>query len=111
VPLNAFAKNTPRTYNVNMINFNWDSAKAEINIKKHSVSFEEATSVFYDEYAIQFFDESHSDTEDRFLMLGMSNKLNVLIVCHCERDDGNTIRIISSRKATKNETKYYKRGH
>ncbi|EJE8676147.1 BrnT family toxin [Vibrio parahaemolyticus] len=94
-----------------MIKFEWDPAKAEINIKKHGITFEEASSVFYDEYAIQFFDSEHSDAEDRFLMLGMSNNLNVLVVCHCERDNGNTIRIISSRKATKNETKHYKRGH
>ena len=93
-----------------MINFEWDSTKAEINIKKHGISFEEAATVFYDEYAIQFFDEKHADIEERFLMLGMSNHLNVLIVCHCERDDGNTIRIISSRKATKNEAKHYNRG-
>mgnify|MGYP001564443592 CR=1 FL=1 len=88
-----------------MINFEWDPAKAEINIKKHGISFEEATSVFYDEYAMQFFDEKHSDIE-----FG-SNDLNVLIVCHCERDNGNMIRIISSRKTTKNEMKYYNRGH
>ncbi|EIO4564344.1 BrnT family toxin [Vibrio parahaemolyticus] len=94
-----------------MIKFKWDPAKAEINIKKHGITFEEASSVFYDEYAIQFFDSEHSDAEDRFLMLGMSNNLNVLVVCHCERDNGNTIRIISSRKATKNEAKHYKRGH
>ena len=94
-----------------MIEFEWDPAKAEINVKKHGITFEEASSVFYDEYAIQFFDSEHSDAEDRFLMLGMSNNLNVLVVCHCERNNGNTIRIISSRKATKNETKHYKRGH
>jgi len=94
-----------------MIKFDWNPAKADINIKKHGVSFEESRSVFYDDFAVQFFDQDNSDVEDRFLMLGMSNETNVLIVCHCERDNGNTIRIISSRKATKNEQKHYRRGH
>ncbi len=94
-----------------MIKFDWNPAKADINIKKHGVSFEESRSVFYDEFAIQFFDQDNSDVEDGFLMLGMSNETNILIVCHCERDNGNTIRIISSRKATKNEQKHYRRGH
>jgi uncharacterized DUF497 family protein len=94
-----------------MIKFDWNPAKADINIKKHGVSFEESRSVFYDEFAVQFFDQDNSDVEDRFLMLGMSNETNILIVCHCERDRGNTIRIISSRKATKNEQKHYRRGH
>ncbi len=93
-----------------MINFEWNATKAETNFKKHGVSFEEAKSVFFDEFAIQFFDEEHSDTEDRFLMLGMSNQAKLLLICHCERDDGDTIRIISARKATNNESKYYKRG-
>lgn len=91
-----------------MVEFEWDEAKAASNLKKHGVSFHEAKSVFFDEHAIQFYDESHSILgEDRFLMLGVSTLSNVLTVCHCERDDGNTIRIISARKATKNETKYY----
>jgi len=94
-----------------MIKFDWNPAKADINIKKHGVSFEESRSVFYDEFAVQFFDQDNSDVEDRFLILGMSNETNILIVCHCERDNGNTIRIISSRKATKNEQKHYRRGH
>ena len=94
-----------------MIKFDWNPAKADINIKKHGVSFEESRSVFYDEFAIQFFDQDNSDVEDGFLMLGTSNETNILIVCHCERDNGNTIRIISSRKATKNEQKHYRRGH
>ena len=93
-----------------MIKFEWDSVKAETNIRKHKVSFEEAKSVFYDEFAIQFFDEENSVSEDRFLMLGMSNESRTLIVSHCERDKGNTIRIISARKATKNERKFYQGG-
>ena len=90
-----------------MIKFVWDSKKAESNLRKHNVSFSEAQSVFYDEFAIQFFDEDNSISEDRFIMLGMSNESRVLVVCHCERDEGNSIRIISARKATKNERKFY----
>ncbi len=94
-----------------MIKFEWNEAKSKINIKKHGVSFEEAKSVFFDEFAVQFFDSENSDIEDRFLMLGMSNETNLLIVCHCERDNGNTIRVISARKATKNESNHYHRGN
>lgn len=91
-----------------MIKFEWDSAKAETNLKKHDVSFEEAQTVFYDEFAIQFFDDEHSDSEQRFLLLGFSQNARLLLVCHCERDQGQVIRIISARKATKNESKFYK---
>lgn len=90
-----------------MIKFEWDQAKAVSNKKKHGISFDEAQSVFYDEFAVQFFDEESSGSEDRFLMLGFSDEARLLIVCHCERDHGNIIRIISARKATKNEGKYY----
>ena len=90
-----------------MIKFEWDTVKANSNQKKHGVSFEEAQSVFYDEFAVQFYNENSSVLEDRFLMLGFSDEARILIVCHCERDQGNTIRIISARKATKNERKYY----
>ncbi|WP_250655126.1 BrnT family toxin [Alkalimarinus coralli] len=94
-----------------MIKFEWDEAKAKFNIKKHGINFEEAKSVFFDEYAIQFYDDESSQLEeDRFLMLGTSNEANVLLVCHCEREDGETIRIISARKATKSERKYYEGG-
>ena len=90
-----------------MITFEWDQAKAASNQKKHGVSFEEARSVFYDEFAAQFFDNENSGSEDRFLMLGFSDEARLLIVCHCERRNGNVIRIISARKATKKEGKYY----
>ncbi len=90
-----------------MIKFEWDSAKATDNARKHGVSFEEAQSVFYDEFAIQFFDEEHSGAEERFLLLGMSTGARLLLVCHCERDAGNTIRIISARQATKRESTFY----
>ncbi len=89
------------------IKFEWDKNKERINQKKHGVSFEEAEGIFYDEYALEFFDEGHSSKEERFLMLGLSFKLRVLVACHCIRGKGNAIRIISARKATKKETKYY----
>ena len=91
------------------IHFEWDEAKAKINQKKHKVSFEEAVTVFSDELAIEFYDEKHSEWEDRFLMLGLSNKLNLLLVCHCYREATGNIRIISAREATKNESKHYNR--
>ena len=90
-----------------MVKFEWDAAKATSNKKKHGISFEEAQSVFYDEFAVQFFDEDNSVSEEIFLILGFSDEARLLIVCHCERDQGNMIRIISARKATKNESKYY----
>lgn len=104
----GLAKSSDHPYNVRMIKFEWDPAKAALNLKKHGVSFEEARTVFYDELAVQFFDELHSGSEDRFLMLGMSSAANLLLVCHCERDGGDTIRIISARKSTTQETTYYK---
>jgi len=94
-----------------MLRFEWDTAKAASNLKKHGVSFEEARSVFYDELAVQFFDEKSSEAEDRFLMLGLSSEAQLLLVCHCERDSGNVIRIFSARKATKNEQRHYQGGH
>lgn len=90
-----------------MIKFELDSAKATTNARKHGVSFEEAQSVFYDEFAVQFFDDEHSGGEERFLLLGMSTGARLLLVCHCERDAGNIIRIISARKATKRESSFY----
>jgi uncharacterized DUF497 family protein len=90
-----------------MIEFEWSQAKARANLRKHGVSFEEAKSVFYDEYARQFFDDDHSDAEERFILLGKSNRSRILIVCHCERQSGDIIRIISARKATATERKFY----
>jgi uncharacterized DUF497 family protein len=90
-----------------MIKFEWDTVKAVANARKHGVSFEEAQSVFYDEFAVQFFDEEHSGDEERFLLLGMSTGARLLLVCHCERDAGGVIRIISARKATKRESTFY----
>ena len=92
-----------------MIRFSWDSAKAPVNLKKHGVSFDEAQTVFYDDFAVQFFDENHSEAEKRFLMLGMSTGANLLLVCHCEREAGELIRIISARRATQSERTFYGR--
>ena len=93
-----------------MITFEWDPPKAAANLRKHQVSFDEAKSVFYDEFAVQFFDDEHSSEEDRFLLLGMSSGAKLLIVCHCEREQGEVIRIISARKATKRESAFYQGG-
>lgn len=91
-----------------MIVFEWNKSKASLNKKKHGVSFEEARSVFYDNFAIQFFDDENSEKEeDRFLILGHSNQSRILLVCHCEKEAGNLIRIISARKATTKERKLY----
>lgn len=96
-------------YNINMnrIEFEWDNHKAQINKEKHGITFEEAITVFADENAVLFDDPEHSESEDRFLLLGISDKINMLIVCHCYRGSNDTIRIISARKATKNETIQY----
>ena len=90
-----------------MIKFEWSSTKAKSNQAKHKVSFDEAQSVFFDEYAQQFYDAKHSDNEDRFFMLGKSIRYRVLVVVHCEREEGGIIRIISARKATAKERKFY----
>lgn len=89
------------------IRFEWDRNKERQNLAKHKVSFEEALTVFYDEFALEFHDDENPAQEDRFIMLGMSSSLRILVVCHCLREKGNTIRIISARKATKKEKEYY----
>jgi uncharacterized DUF497 family protein len=85
----------------------WDEDKNQENIKKHKVSFQEAETVFYDSNAKIIHDPDHSDNEDRFIILGLSKLLNLLVVCHCYRENDETIRIITARKATKNEIKGY----
>ena len=96
-------------YNVHMnsLRFEWEPRKASANLKKHGVSFEEAKSVFYDESAKLISDPDHSEDEDRFILLGLSHTLRVILVCHCYRSEGNVIRIISARKATAKESKAY----
>lgn len=93
-----------------MTKFEWDPLKAAANLRKYQVSFDEAKSVFYDEFAVQFFDEKHSSGEERFLMWGMSSGAKLPIVCHCEREHCEVIRIISARKATKRESAFYQGG-
>ena len=92
---------------MNKLLFEWDKRKENANIKKHGISFEEARTTFYDENAVQFYDPDHSSEEDRFILLGVSHKLNALVVCHCFREEETTVRIISARKADRDETKIY----
>ena len=93
-----------------LLRFEWDEAKNRENERKHGVSFEEAQTVFFDENAREFYDDEHSEWEDRFLLLGMSARMRLLMVCHCIRKGGSVIRIISARKATKNERRFYPQG-
>ena len=93
-----------------MIRFDWDEGKNRLNQNKHGVSFEEAQTVFFDESAIEFPDPDHSEEEDRFLLLGRSFLLRVLLVCHCYRESESVIRVISVRKATRKEKEMYTRG-
>jgi hypothetical protein len=92
---------------MNRIRFAWDQAKAVENRRKHGVTFEEASTVFADENGRLKHDPDHSREEDRFLLLGFSAKLRLLIVCHAHRENDEVIRIISARKATLNESKQY----
>ena len=85
----------------------WDESKNKENIKKHKVSFEEAKTVFSDPNGKLIPDPDHSEDEDRFIILGLSKMLRLLVVCHCYREDDETIRIITARKAEKKEAKYY----
>lgn len=89
------------------LRFEWDEPKAKANIKKHGISFDEAKTVFYDERARLIADPEHSDDEDRFILLGYSSGLKLLVVCHCYRADDGVIRIISARKATRREATSY----
>ena len=89
------------------IKFEWDNKKDKSNIKRHGVSFEEARTVFYDEHAIQFYDPEHSEAEDRFLLLGTDFKSKELVICHCYREEETIVRIISARKADREESKFY----
>ena len=89
------------------IRFEWDEEKAATNLKKHKVSFEEAKTVFYDPDALLISDPEHSAEEDRFIIMGISNKSKLLVVCHCYRENEEVIRIISARKADDLEIKQY----
>ena len=92
--------------------FNWNREKNLSNIRKHGIPFKEAATVFLDTNATLISDESHFDDEDRYIVIGLSKKLKILMVCHCYRDEdsGEVIRIISARPATKHEQKLYRDG-
>ena len=90
------------------IKFEWDARKASANEKKHGISFDEARTVFFDENAKLIDDPDHSGDEERFVLLGLSSSLKVVLVCHCYREEGNVIRIISARKASTHESKQYR---
>ena len=87
--------------------FIWDERKNRQNQRKHGVSFEEAQSVFFDDAAREFFDPDHSEDEERFLLVGRSYRLRVLLICHCHRESKGVIRIISARRATRKERAVY----
>ena len=89
------------------LKFEWDKKKSKSNTNMYGVDFEEAQTVFYDENALQFYDPEHSEDEDRFILLGTSFKSKTLVVCHCFREEETKIRIISARKADKNEQQAY----
>lgn len=91
------------------IRFEWDPVKAALNFRKHGVSFEEAQTVFWDEGALLIDDPDHSESEDRFILLGLSKSLRLLVVVHCYRADDDFIRIISARRANARESYNYRR--
>ena len=92
---------------MNSIKFEWDKQKALSNETKHGVSFNEAKTVFFDENAKVIHDPEHSDSEERFIILGFSSSARALVVCHCYKEVDGIIRIISARKASKRESKQY----
>ena len=88
--------------------FEWDPVKNAKNLRKHKVDFEEARYVFSDEMALELYDEEHSGTEDRYIIIGLSSKTRELYVCHCYRNGGDIVRIISARRASKEEIQLYR---
>ena len=89
------------------LTFVWDDRKDRVNQRKHGVSFDEARTVFYDENAREYADPDHSEDEERFILLGISGRLRVLVVCHCYRESESVVRIISARRAQRNEEQTY----
>lgn len=89
------------------LTFEWNDRKASENKRKHGVSFEEAKTAFLDENARLIPDPEHSDDESRFILLGLSIQIRLLLVCHCYRGPGDAIRIISARKADRSERLQY----
>lgn len=94
---------------IGVLEFEWDEGKNAANIRKHGVSFHEAADAFRDGRSSLYYDEPHSEYEDRFYLIGMSSKPNLLVVCHCYRSEESTIRIISARRATTHEESEYQR--
>jgi len=92
------------------VKFEWDEVKNLSNFEKHNVWFEEAQTVWADESSLELYDEDHSDSEDRYLRVGVSSRSKTILVIFCERDDGESIRIISARKATNLERRQYEKG-
>ena len=92
------------------MDFAWNEAKNRANFAKHGIWFEEAQTVWADPHAVEFFDPEHSATEDRFIRVGYSTRSRILLVAFCERSDGETVHIISARKATSKEIKTYEKG-
>ena len=90
--------------------FEWNQQKNVANQKKHGISFEEARSVYFDDDALLYDDPDHSEEEERFLLLGLSARLRLLVVVHCLREGDEVIRIISARRATKREMEAYPGG-
>ena len=91
------------------LRFEWDEPKSSVNQRKHGVFFEEAATVFTDEHALYLTDPDHSETEERYLLLGLSTAVRLLIVCHCYRSRESVIRIISARRASRGERAQYLR--
>ena len=89
------------------LRFEWDPAKDEANQKKHGVSFDEAKTAFFDDFARVIPDPEHSKGEERLILLGMSIRLSILVVCHLYFEDENVIRVISARKADPTERQQY----
>ena len=90
-----------------MLKLEWDDNKNKTNIEKHGISFEEAVTVFEDDEALIIVDDAHSQKEERFVLIGFSYKANLLVVCHCYREKDSIIRIISARKANRQERQEY----
>ena len=106
VALKLHCSYTPSVAN---LRFDWDARKNAANKRKHGVSFEEARTVFYDDRALLIEDPDEEDDEDRFVLLGISAALRMLVVCHCYREKDSLIRIISARKANRKEREDYEK--
>jgi len=90
--------------------FEWDDEKNKTNFRKHGIWFEEAQTVWSDSKGAEFFDPEHSESEDRFIRVGISSRMKILLVIFCEREEGEVIRIVSARPATKKEREDYEKG-